>query len=78
MVLEAPQVISTVRFMIGSTNSSEAQPGTIRGDLSMSQRFNLVHGSDSQSSAQRGIDLFFLPIGFGGLMINLSPDNAWP
>ena len=39
----------------------EAEPGTIRGDLSASRGYNLVHGSDSTVSAQAEIKLFFLP-----------------
>jgi hypothetical protein len=34
-------------------------PGTIRGDLSMSNRDNLVHASDSAESAEREIALWF-------------------
>ena len=36
-----------------------AAPGTIRGDLSLSNRENLVHGSDSAESAAREIKIFF-------------------
>jgi nucleoside-diphosphate kinase len=48
-----------VRALMGATNSREAAPGTIRGDLSMGHRENLVHGSDSATSAQREIEIFF-------------------
>jgi len=34
-------------------------PGTIRGDLAMSTRSNLVHASDSPASAAKEIELFF-------------------
>ena len=34
-------------------------PGTIRGDLSLSNRENLVHGSDSPESAVREIKIWF-------------------
>ncbi len=59
MVWEAENVIEIVRKMIGATFGYDAQPGTIRGDLSMSGRYNLIHGSDSPESAQREINLFF-------------------
>ena len=36
-----------------------AEPGTIRGDLAVSNRFNLVHASDSPEAAEREISLFF-------------------
>ena len=38
---------------------SDAAPGTIRGDLAIGHRENLVHGSDSAASAQREIEIFF-------------------
>jgi nucleoside-diphosphate kinase len=49
------------RKMIGATFGYEAEPGTIRGDFGCSQRYNLVHGSDSPESAQSEIRLFFRP-----------------
>jgi nucleoside-diphosphate kinase len=48
-----------VRKMTGSTDSAQALPGTIRGDLSLSSRYHLIHASDSPESAQREIGLFF-------------------
>ena len=52
-----------VRTTIGATNPKEAAPGTIRGDLSIEVRENLVHGSDSPESAAREIALFFPHLG---------------
>jgi nucleoside-diphosphate kinase len=59
MVWEADGVVDIARKMIGSTFGYDAQPGTIRGDFGCSQRFNLIHGSDSPESAEREIKLFF-------------------
>lgn len=59
MVLTGPSVIEVVRLMNGATNSAVAAPGTIRGDLSLSNRENLVHASDSAESAAREIELWF-------------------
>ncbi len=59
MVLEGDNAISVVRKMMGKTNGQEAEPGTIRGDYSMSVQNNLVHGSDSEESAKREVALFF-------------------
>ncbi len=56
--MNAPQVCRTI---IGATRCAEAEPGTIRGDLGMSCRFNLIHGSDSDESAEREIALWFKP-----------------
>jgi nucleoside-diphosphate kinase len=59
MVLEGEQAVDVVRSLNGATDGRKAAPGSIRGDLSMSNRENLVHGSDSLESAQREIALFF-------------------
>ena len=47
--------------MLGATFGSAAEPGTVRGDFGVSNRFNLVHGSDSPESAAAEIALFFRP-----------------
>lgn len=60
MVIEGPEdTWQIVRTMMGATNSAEAAPGTIRGDLSPSFTENLVHGSDSAESAEREIGIWF-------------------
>ncbi len=59
LVLEGDQAIEVVRTLNGATDGRKAAPGTIRGDLSMSNRENLVHGSDSAESAAREIALWF-------------------
>lgn len=61
MVWEADGVVDMARKMIGSTFGYDAQPGTIRGDFGCSQRYNLIHGSDSSESAEKEIGLFFTP-----------------
>ena len=43
----------------GRDQSSQGDPGTIRGDLGILFTENLVHGSDSAESAQREIGIFF-------------------
>jgi len=59
MVLEGDEAIEVVRLLNGATDGRKATPGTIRGDLSLSNRENLVHGSDSPESAEREIKLWF-------------------
>jgi nucleoside-diphosphate kinase len=59
MVLEGDQAIAVVREMNGATDGRTAAAGTIRGDLSLSNRENLVHASDSAESAAREISIFF-------------------
>jgi len=59
MVLEGDGAVASVRRMMGKTNSAEAEPGTIRGDLALTIGRNVIHGSDSAESAKREISLFF-------------------
>jgi nucleoside-diphosphate kinase len=60
MVVEGPEdTWEVVRSMMGATNPRTAAPGTIRGDLGILFTENLVHGSDSPSSAAREIGIFF-------------------
>ena len=59
MVLEGDQAIAVVRTLTGATDGRAAAAGTIRGDLSLSNRENLVHASDSPESAAREISIFF-------------------
>ncbi|KQX72634.1 MULTISPECIES: nucleoside-diphosphate kinase [Aeromicrobium] len=59
LVLEGDEAISVVRLLNGVTDGRAAAPGTIRGDLSLSNRENLVHASDSEESSAREIALWF-------------------
>jgi nucleoside-diphosphate kinase len=59
LVLSGDEVIGVVRAMIGATDGRKAAAGTIRGDLSLSNRENLVHASDSPESAARELALWF-------------------
>jgi len=59
LVLEGDEAIEVVRAINGATDGRKAAPGTIRGDLSLSNRENLVHGSDSPESAEREIGIWF-------------------
>ena len=58
-VLEGDEAIEVVRALNGATDGRKAAPGTIRGDLSLSNRENLVHGSDSPESAARELGIWF-------------------
>ena len=59
VIVEGDEAIEVVRALNGATDGRKAAPGTIRGDLSLSNRENLVHGSDSPESAAREIALWF-------------------
>lgn len=59
MVLEGDNAVQAVRNMMGPTNPGAAAPGTIRGDYALRMSSNVVHGSDSITSANREIAIFF-------------------
>jgi nucleoside-diphosphate kinase len=59
VIVEGDEAVEVVRAINGATDGRKAAPGTIRGDLSLSNRENLVHGSDSPESASREIALWF-------------------
>ena len=59
MVLEGCNAIDIVRKLVGKTQPEDANPGTIRGDYCFGKGRNLVHASDSISSAKREIELWF-------------------
>ena len=62
-IISGPGVIKSWRDMMGATNPGEAAPGTIRGDFATAPDEhgiqNIVHGSDSEVSAAREIELWF-------------------
>jgi nucleoside-diphosphate kinase len=45
--------------MMGATNPLDSAPGTMRGDYALDLGRNVVHGSDSPTSAAREIAIFF-------------------
>jgi nucleoside-diphosphate kinase len=59
VVMEGYDAVTAARQLIGATNPLEAAPGSIRGDLALEVTFNLVHGSDSDESAAREIEIWF-------------------
>ena len=59
MEVQGQDVVSEIRRIMGATNPSDADPGTIRADLATKLEENVVHGSDSSESAERELSLFF-------------------
>lgn len=61
--LEGERVIEGFRSLAGPTDPTVAPPGTIRGDLGRDWGTavvqNLVHGSDSDESAARELEIWF-------------------
>lgn len=56
---EGIDAIEVVRTITGKTNGRQADPGTIRGDYSMSVQENIVHASDSPETAEKELNRFF-------------------
>lgn len=58
-VLEGDNAISKNRELMGATDPSQADAGTIRADFADSIDANAVHGSDAPDTAEREIEFFF-------------------
>ncbi|XP_073362666.1 uncharacterized protein [Aegilops tauschii subsp. strangulata] len=61
MVWEGEGVIKYGRKLIGATDPSKSEPGTIRGDLAVVVGRNIIHGSDGPETAKDEIALWFQP-----------------
>ena len=59
MVLEHEDAVNAFRELIGATNPTKANEGTIRKDFAESVQNNAVHGSDSDKTAQKEIAFFY-------------------
>ena len=60
-VWEGEGAIAQARAVMGATNSPEAAAGTLRREFGTNNRYNVVHGSDSDASAEREVKFFFKP-----------------
>ena len=59
MILENENAVADKRKLMGATNPSDAEEGTIRKKYGISIDKNSVHGSDSVENAKIEIDFFF-------------------
>ena len=59
MILEGENAISKNRQLMGATDPSKAEDGTLRKMYGLSIDKNSVHGSDSVENGQIEIDFFF-------------------
>lgn len=59
VVLEGDNAITKIRELLGPTDSREAAPGTIRGDLGEDKMVNVCHASDSPEAAAIELQRFF-------------------
>ena len=58
-VLERDNAVAHLRQFIGSTDSTKAEPGTIRAEFGTDVQCNAVHASDSPENAVGEIGFFF-------------------
>ncbi|KAH1242658.1 Nucleoside diphosphate kinase 2, chloroplastic [Glycine max] len=58
MAWEGVGIVASARKLIGATYPLQAEPGTIRGDLAVQTRRNVVHGSDNPENGKREIGWF--------------------
>lgn len=58
-ILEKDNAVSDFRTLIGATDPSKAEEGTIRKKYATSMGENAVHGSDSDENAKIEGDFFF-------------------
>lgn len=61
LALAGENVIQKVRDLLGPTDSTKAQKGTIRGDYGVDMMINVAHASDSTAAAEAEIKRFFKP-----------------
>lgn len=59
MVLEGDTIISTMRDMLGVTDSRKAAPGTLRATFGKDVMVNVAHASDSAETAEKEVKRFF-------------------
>ncbi|MCK5684529.1 nucleoside-diphosphate kinase [bacterium] len=74
LAVEGNDVIKEMRKLVGSTDPHEAEPGTIRADMSVISPYNLIHASDSPESAERELEIFFKS---EEIFDYQMPDDAW-
>ena len=59
MILEGENAVLKFRALMGPTDSTLAESGTIRGEFGTDKAINAVHGSDSIENAEIEINRFF-------------------
>ena len=59
LALEGENAIGRVRDLLGPTDSTKADKGTIRGDFGVDMQTNVCHASDSPETAAAEVKRFF-------------------
>lgn len=62
MILKHQNAVEQFRKLIGATDPTKAEPGTIRKIYAVSVQMNAVHGSDSIENAIQEANFFFSEI----------------
>jgi nucleoside-diphosphate kinase len=61
MILDGEDAVRRLRQVIGATDPSKAEPGTVRRDFGLTVLKNVIHASDSPENAEREMRIFFKP-----------------
>ncbi len=67
MILEGEDAINRYRGIMGATDSTKADEGTIRNQFGTNIEMNAVHGSDAPDTAATEMAYFFSPYEINGL-----------
>lgn len=59
LILEKESAITDYRQLMGATDPTRARKGSLRAQYGTESPKNAVHGSDSEESAKREIEMFF-------------------
>ncbi len=59
LALSGENIIDQVRALLGPTDSTKAEKGTIRGDYGVDMMINVAHASDSPEAAAAELKRFF-------------------
>ena len=59
MILEGEDAVRRLREVIGATDPSKAEPGTVRRDFGITVLKNVIHAADSPENAEREMRIFF-------------------
>jgi nucleoside-diphosphate kinase len=58
-VFEAEDAVARIRKVMGATDPSKADKGTVRADFGLNIQENSTHASDSPENALKEIEIFF-------------------
>ena len=59
MIIEGKEAVKVTRKVVGVTNPTEAEPGSIRGDYALEIGRNIIHAADSPENAIIEYKIYF-------------------